>query len=164
MTLDEIRSIIVSSSPSDWYVAPLGPTYLHSFGGERPVEHAGRACFIPEINLGLAFGLDVDHEELELDLGWNWRLCNPAVSRSFADVLWCGMLIERRMQLNVDGCRAVFPIDGGRLGPVECRSDLFGAPTFDLHLARLVHCLSGLDERDFDRYLARAGLVEVAEL
>ncbi|MDO8391460.1 MAG: hypothetical protein Q7V57_13345 [Actinomycetota bacterium] len=163
MTLDEIRSIIVASSPSDWYVAPLGPTYLHSFGGGRPAEHASRACFIPEVSLGIAFGLDVDDEELDLDLGWNRRFCNPAVSRSFADVLWCGMLIERRMQLNVDGCRAVFPIDGGRLGPADCRADLFGAPSFDLRLARLVHCLSGLQDTLFDEYIARAGLVEVAE-
>ena len=164
MTLDEIRSIIVSSSPSDWYVAPVGPVCPHAVGQcSARSEYAGRATFMPNVNLALAFGLDVDHEVLDVDLGWNRRFGDPRISRSYADVLWCGMLIERRMQLNVDDCRAVFPLDGGRLGPVQSRTDSFGAPLFDLRLARLVHCLSGLEARVFDDYIDRAGLVEVAD-
>lgn len=171
MTLDELQQLIMASRVDDWYVAPYGPTYLPPVGpfatrtshhlGVR--EHAGRATYVHDVSIGIAYGLDLDDGDRELDFGWNRSLPNPLVSRTLCDIFCYGMLVDRRTQLDVDGGRAVLPLDEGAIGLPGHGPTRYYAPRFDVQLARLVHCLSGLAPHTFDEYLARTGITDERE-
>ena len=61
----------------------------------------------PDVSLGLAWGLTSQDEFSE---PWTEVFADAKASSQFVDVLWSGMLIDRFVQVVVDGGRSSLPL------------------------------------------------------
>src|SRR5437763_81460 len=123
MTLDELRNLVLASGPYDWNrILPIGATYLNRFGtvghpGREShlehSEHTNRASYLHDVNLGLAWGMDVDADDDgdRVALPWRDRFPDKKVSRAFVELFWAGMLVDRELIYYADGGRVVLPND-----------------------------------------------------
>lgn len=170
-SLDEIRSTIQRSTAVDWEVLLAGPTYLDAFAmvsGPQPwhvehEEHTERAVYRPDVALGLAWGLPAMSRDTALRFAWSEQFPDSTVYLDFVDVLWNGMLVDRRQVAVIDGGRGTLPqarplvVETGQTWPEVVGET---ATVYDVHVARLVHQLRGAHHGDFEDYLGRAGIVE----
>jgi hypothetical protein len=173
-SLTDIRTMIRASSADDWEVPLVGPTYLNAFGMVSDAsrqwmeqsEHYHRAAYRPDVSLGLAWGLPASHADDRQNFPWSDRFIDRAVDLDIVDVLWNGMLIDRREIARVDGGRGTLPyarsmvIDSGQTFP-----EVVGETTnpYDVHLARLTHVLGGGRLEDFEEHFRRSGIVELPD-
>jgi hypothetical protein len=163
MTLQEILNICAASSPSDWHQitcwgARSGPSYLDHFqavkthsGVElRHDQHGMRATYTPDINIGLAWGIDPDNmwpdERKTFTESWSEGFSDPHWTWGIADVLHCGNLVYRQNYVTVDGARCHLPL--------PARPDLT-VDQLSHDLVRLIDLFEGGNE--FDRYFRDAG-------
>jgi hypothetical protein len=179
-SLADVRSMILASTPDEWEVPIIGPTYLNRFGmvttfegdAHRPHhhveqdEHMHRAAYRPDVSLGLAWGMRAGHEDDEHHFPWSDRFADRTVRLQFIDVLWNGMLIDRREVAHVDGHRGTLPharpmvVDTGQHWP-----EAIGETTnpYDVQLARLTHVLAGGSLEEFESHFRRSGIVEIPD-
>jgi hypothetical protein len=155
MTLDELRNIIINSTPTDWSrITAMGPTYRDRFGswtgpgdksGIDHDSHAEVAVYRPDIDLTLAYGMPESQHERSLSFAWSENFPDSEIREiSIADVFWRGSLVDRINYVYVDGARGLLPLSEGHQG---LRITQHG-----FAVARLLDRLSGHSE--FDRYFS----------
>lgn len=120
MKLDQIHEILAVADPTRWHrVWQGGPSYhyaLSSFSGADGHgvdvgEHHLWAVFREDVNLTLAWGMDVDvrPHPLGLEFPWQKNFIDQKVSALFADVFWAGALIDRFRLYYIDGGHFLAP-------------------------------------------------------
>ncbi|MGW5456244.1 hypothetical protein [Nocardia sp. NPDC003979] len=155
MRLDELRTIIASSAPSDWHrITNLGPTYRDRFGawtgpndssGLEHDTHSEIAVYRPDIDLTIAYGMSESQRDQSLAFEWSESFPDSQIREiSLADFFWRGSLVDRVNYVYVDGARAILPLGSGHQGLKITR--------YDLAVAGLLDRVSGHDE--FDRYFS----------
>jgi len=168
---DELTQMVTGSSPQDWQV--LGPpSYLDRLGevesgeGQHWLEvesHYYVAVYKPDVSLRLAWGLKLDDGLVFEGLTWPDR----SITRYLVDVFWQGALAARWTVLSVDGGNCYLPDpDWAYVKTGESLEGYQGvgwtAKASDISIARLVDRLER-SVSEFDRYLERAGIVEVPD-
>jgi hypothetical protein len=173
-SLAEMRSIIRASTVDHWEVTLIGPTYLNAFGTVSDQsgtwlehkEHVHRAVYRPDVSLGLAWGMDVYSDDLPIHAPWSDRFSDPTIHLQYIDVLWNGMLIDRREIAKVDGHRGTLPharpmvVDTGQDWPEAIGET---SNPYDVQLARLTHVLGGGSLEEFESHFRRSGIVEIPD-
>ena len=109
MTLDEVRAVILESSPADWHRIDRGSaTFLYGFvtEGEHREVHDARAVYKLNVAIGVAWGLKAN-----ADYHADWLEAFPDSSgfSEFIDVLYHGNPVDRHVRVVVDGGRAALP-------------------------------------------------------
>jgi hypothetical protein len=170
---DEIRKMIISSSPDDWALIEVtGDVYLERFevrgtGDETSLDvegHTYLAVYKDDVDLRLAWGM---RSETGLTFeGWDFP--DRSIDREYVDGFWRGALVIRWPVLAVDGHRCYLPSPQLSVFRTESesRDDEVAGTTVkasDVGLARLLHRLVGRDDREFDANLRLANAVEVPD-
>ncbi|UGT97752.1 hypothetical protein LTQ55_03710 [Mycobacterium intracellulare] len=154
MTLDDLRTITVSSTRRDWSrIKAAGPTCRDRFGswssaadGTSGVEHDSHtevAAYRPYIDLTIAYGMPESQHDRNLSFAGSDNFPDSNIREiSIADIFWRGSLVDRVNYVCVDGGRGIAPLGRGNQG--------LSITQYALAVARL---LSGIaDYREFDRY------------
>lgn len=120
MKLYELRKIIIDSTSNDWHKIDSGPTYRQGWeiwsGADiegtqiKPVEHHSHAAFRDDLDLTITWGMPRDFDDRELTFPWQEAFPDTSVTAMYADVNWRGALVDREVQLVVDGGRAYLPL------------------------------------------------------
>jgi hypothetical protein len=162
MNYGELTTMVIKSSAQDWVLAGRGPLYLDRFTNVSSQDvqwiesdsHNSLAIYKPDVNLQVAWGLELDDELLFN--GWTWP--DPGISRFAVDAFWQGALAARWTLLLVDGARSYLP-------DPQRASDGSGwtAKTSEIALARLLQELACMPAGEFERYLESAGIAEVPD-
>lgn len=165
MRFDEFRSQVEQSDPAEWRKVPSdGPTYRVRYGsiwshdsGHRVEinEHHSVGVYTPDIDITLAFGLNIDFDYADdrhpMKRSFEWAaeaFGDPEISVFFADLFYRGALIDRVNYVLVDEFRVALPW--------AKEFDGLKASRFETAVARIVHNLLPSAE-DFDAYFDRAG-------
>lgn len=172
MRYDEIRKLIIGSSPDDWAVVESGgEVYLdrfeeHVFGGESRLSVAGHnrlAVYKDDVDLRLAWGMTV---ETGLKFrGWEFG----AIERQRVDGFWRSALVTRWPVLRVDGGRCYLPspqpaVVSAGTGRRDHIVTGWTVGESGVALARLLQLLVRPGGgTDFDSYLRESGAVIVSD-
>lgn len=154
MTLDELRTIIISSTSRDWSrITAAGPTYRDRFGSwSRPADgtsgvehdsHTEAAVYRPDIDLTISYGMPESQHDRNLSFAWSENFPDSNIREiSIADIFWRGSLVDRVNYVYVDGGGAIVPLGRDNQG--------LRINQYELAVARL---LSGIaDYQEFDQY------------
>jgi hypothetical protein len=162
VNLHEILKLCAESNLSDWHKIGCwgmrsGPSFQDRFAAVnsadgvelRHDEHGMRATYIPDVSIGLAWGMDPDNlfpdDGHSFEEEWSKQFANPQWTWHFADMLYNGTLVYRQSFVSVDSARSSLPVPG-----------LDGVVSQVSHdLVRLIDQLEGHNE--FDRYFADVG-------
>ena len=118
MTLDELITLVTSSTPEDWHTtvcwgADSGPSYrdhlnfYQVYDGQPNVlfakAHSLVACYKPDLSVTMAWGLDAitDFEE-----PWANKFPDPKAASHHIDLFYNNALVFRTEYVSVDGGRA----------------------------------------------------------
>lgn len=111
MRLNELLQIIRESNKEDWNVIESN-TLLSQITTDNDNRvyadyHTNRASYIPDVSIGLAWGLNCNPDFYE-----EWANCHPDshASSHFLDILYNGMLVYRMVYVLVDGGRSYMPL------------------------------------------------------
>lgn len=158
MDLFHIQHELIAGRGSEaWYRLPVaGPQFYYRWQhGSEPSriigEHNDRAVCKEEPNLTLAWGMDV-HSDVDLrsDRQYEWArdFTDSSVTVIWADVFWCGALIDRVELGRVDGVHGLVPMPGYGNEVTE----------FEVAIAELIHSLESDAEHDRpSRYVSTLG-------
>lgn len=111
MRLNELLQIIRESNKEDWNVIESNTLLSHvTTDSDNRVYadyHTNRASYIPDVSIGLAWGLNCN-----LDFREEWANCHPDphASSHFLDVFYNGMLVYRVVYVVIDGGRSYMPL------------------------------------------------------
>jgi hypothetical protein len=163
---NEIKQMIITSSPHDWEVVTVdGATFLDQFGVRTTPErtwldnesHTYLAVFRADVDLRLAWGLP--HGENLSYQGWTFA--DPHISRHLVDGFWRGALVARWSLLSVDGGRCYLPepsystvTDTGAPGDSKITGTT--VTESELALARLLQGMTRAIGPDVDSYLRQS--------
>jgi hypothetical protein len=162
MRYGELTTMVTTSSAQDWALAGRGPLYLDRFTNVSSQDdhwtevdfHNSLAIYKPDVNLRVAWGLELD-DELSFN-DWTWP--DPGISRFAVDAFWRGALAARWTLLLVDGARSYLP------EPERARDGSgWTAKASKIALARLLQELAHMPAGEFDQYLQSAGIDEVPD-
>lgn len=173
MKLDDVRAILISSSPEDWHQPGGWPTY-HDWlsplvDGDPPGVHDQYAVYRPDVRLTAAWGMDTpgDTNPHDPDAAPWATFADRKVTSVLVDVFYCGALVERLDGAVVDGGHALLPYPKAHaLAEVSDYLDRdkpsppFGwsVTSYQRDAIRLFHALQHrLDS--YTDYVARAGFV-----
>lgn len=153
---------IADSSEESWYkVAAQGTYYRHSWshgcGGESRIEseHRRMAVYRPDPSLTIAWGMQADGEEPRTAYDWSQGFPNTAVWPIFADVFWCGALIDRVELARIDGAHGIIPLPNYANEVTH----------YELAVAFLLHALQeGRNHDNPGRYVERLGFKVITDL
>jgi len=140
-------------------------------GGERtyvdlePRTHHLWAAYKPDVSIGMAVGLPctVDADGYSEVLSFDWAAFpDHKVTDLYADTFLNGMLIDRRVLVQVDG-RVLMPVPRREIAGM----DVANGPRFannvkklDVDIARVVHCFERHGNcADFNYHLEQAGFI-----
>lgn len=162
MDLQQYLDICAQSSPGDWntitcWGARGGPSYLDQFEpGEyrdgfqlRHREHDMRASYRPDLNIGIAFGLDPDNvfpdDQRSFEEDWSKNFSDSKWTFHYADFFYSGALVHREPFVTVDGGRCYLPVPDHNLTVTRWEHDFF----------RVLDALEKASE--YDEYFRQAG-------
>jgi hypothetical protein len=165
MRLPELLELCANSSRADWNVIPCwgadsGPSYLdhfepivtHDEGFQlRHAEHSMRGSYIPDLDIGIGWGLDSraffpsgDRSTYETD--WTDRFDDKSATVHLADFFYRGNFVHREHYLSVDGGRCYLPLPNAQHQVSQRDHDLIAV------LDRLEK------ESEFGNYFQRSGI------
>jgi hypothetical protein len=157
MTLRDLVTCIVWSSPGDWNKIRGHPSYRDKFtlhetsGGDRfgfQVQHPDAvAAYKPDLSITMAWGLDVNENFQE---PWTQQFPNPNASSHYVDVFYNGALVLRKQYVSVDGGLAMVPLS-------LARDQLVVPVAYYMFITLLDHLTWSMPARPPD-YFERAGL------
>lgn len=110
MTLDEIRAVILESSPADWQRIDRGSaTFLYGFvtEGQHREVHDARVVYKLNVAIGVAWGLKTHDRDYHAD--WLEAFSDSSGFSEYIDVLYHGNPVDRHVRVVVDGGRAALP-------------------------------------------------------
>lgn len=125
MNLHQLLETVRNSRPSQWakinQYGPIEPPHFHSSSDGRSITldvttHYEQAVFIENVNLSLAWGLDVDYSDptskhdRRRAFAWADAFVNSDVSLIYVDVRWAGALVYRQTLAIVDGSHGCIPL------------------------------------------------------
>lgn len=111
MRLNELLQVIRESNNEDWNVIESNTLLSHiTTDNDNRVYadyHTNRASYIPDVSVGLAWGLNCNSDFYE-----EWANCHPDqhASSHFLDILYNGMLVHRVVYVLIDGGRSYMPL------------------------------------------------------
>lgn len=176
MTLEEIRSLIAGTVPSDWKVlAGDAPTYFERFvemsGSEGHwIElgwHQSRAVLRRDLDVGLVWGMDTEHRDEALEPDWAEALGRKEVRARLVEVLYRGQPVDREVYGVVDGTRGRVPWPTARFAPdshlnIDSRPEAYEVSSWHTSLVMLVSDLDGVVSDSVQGYMRRCNITVVA--
>jgi hypothetical protein len=113
--LDDVRTILTSSTPDDWHQPGGWPTYhdwLAPLVDGQPIGvHEQYAVYRHDVRLTAAWGMETpgDNNPHDPDAAPWATFADRTVYSVLVDVFYCGALVERLDAAVVDGGRALLP-------------------------------------------------------
>ena len=173
MRYDEIKKMIIGSSPDDWAVVETGGgVFTDGLAGAgsgaegRPEaeSHVYLAVYRPAVELRLAWGLTTS-TGLEFE---GWDFAHQSIVRRLTDGFWQGALVARWSVLSVDEYRCFLPmpeplVAATGLTPRDHEIAGWAVKASEVALARLLQGLTFGDDSGFDGYLEQTGSVVVPD-
>ena len=175
MRYEEVRKLITTSTPADWEVIEVeGNVYLDRFegvssGGSRSLKaesHTFLAIYRADIDLRLAWGM-TEATGLTFE-GEGWKIPHRTIDRQLVDGFWRGAFVTRWPVLEVDDGRCYLPYPHPAVaadGTATPGHFVVGSrvKASEVALARLLHQLTGREDREFDQYLRQTGAAQVPD-
>jgi hypothetical protein len=157
MRLDEIRRVIQGSTVDAWHVlSDDAPTYVHGFEYSRDNitgvrEHHSRAVLWSDVDIGLAWGMDVSHGDPPPEPDWTASFLNRKAQLNLVEVLYRGQPVDRVVYAGIDNAAGKVPWPESRYA-AGANLDLSEAPqppealevtAWQMGLVTLIEALGG---------------------